>query len=130
MSTPITGVDGKVYLDGALIADVRNFSISEANDVKTYRSSSTVTASKSNQNTGRGGDSWEISLGLFAPDGSFNPGFEIGDLLTFRGIAATGKEVTGSCRVSSVEAEVDVEGVEWIGTSVSATGHGALTKTG
>jgi hypothetical protein len=126
MSSPITGISGKVEVDSAEVADVRTWSMPRENDVKTYASSSTGGYEK----TAAGNTRWTFTMSVYAPDGSLSIGFEVGDLVTVKGYTTTGKYFEGSVRVGSIEPQVDIEGAELVGCTVEGTGHGEYTLTG
>jgi hypothetical protein len=126
MSSPITGVNGKVCVGAAEVADVRGFSVPRESDVKSYASSSTGGYEK----TVSGNRRWRFSMSLYCPDGSLSMGFEVGDLVTVKGYTTTGKYFEGQVRVRSIEPEVDIERGELIGCTVAGIGHGQYTLTG
>lgn len=126
MSEPITGVDGKVYVDDVEVADVRSFAVPRENDVKTYASSSTGGAAK----TAAGRWRWSFTMEVFLPDGGLSLGFEVGDLVTVKGYTAASKYFEGSMRIRSIEPAVNIEKAEMLSCTVVAVGHGAYTITG
>ena len=126
MSDPITGINGKVYVDDAEVADVRSFSVPRENDVKTYASSSTSGYEK----TAAGNTRWTFVMSLYLPDGSLSLDFDVGDLVTVKGYTTTGKYFEGDVRISSIEPDVDIEGARMEGCTVRGVGHGGYALTG
>ena len=123
---PITGTNGKVYVDDAEVADVRTWLAAFENDVKTYASSSTG----GYQKTAPGNTRWTFRMTLYKSDGSLDLGFDVGDLVTVKGYTTTGKYFEGDVRIASIEPEVDIEGAGLSGCVVNGTGDGQYTLTG
>lgn len=123
---PITGTNGKVYVDDIEVADVRTWSAAFENDLKTYASSNTGGYEK----TASGNIRWTFNMTLYSPDGSLDLGFDVGDLVTVKGCTTTGKHFEGDVRIASIEPEVDIEGAGLVACTVRGTGDGQYTLTG
>lgn len=126
MSAPITGKNGKLSLGGAELADVQQWTVRRQADIKTYASSSTAGFEK----TLEGNHKWTLSARVMAPDGSANPGVEIGSLVAFTGTMDSGKTITGNVRISSINVDVSISSADSLVLSVEATGDGAYTVNG
>ncbi|MBI5724599.1 MAG: hypothetical protein HZA50_11610 [Planctomycetes bacterium] len=126
MSAPITGKSGTLALNGATLADVQQWTVKRQTDVKAYASSSTAGWEK----TLDGNHKWTLSAKVLAPDGSADPGVEIGDLVTFTGTMDTGKTITGYVRIANIGVDVNIGSADAIGLDIEATGDGAYTITG
>lgn len=124
MAAPITGKDGTVTADGADVAHVRQFSITETCESKPYTSSSNpgVTARLA------GNTDWNGSLSVWADGGSLAAPFGVGDTVALELTADTGKHCTGDALITEITAEVDVAGAEIVGWQASFEGDGALTR--
>ena len=123
---PISGNAGNVTANGNDIVDVRTFSINRSCELKPYNSSDTAKQT----NRVAGNKDWTASISCYADGGSFNPGFEEGDSIAFVGVSVSGKTVTGTLLIESIEEEVDIEGGELVGISINGGGHGALVLAG
>lgn len=126
MSAPITGKNGKLSLNSSQLADVQDWTVKRSSDVKSYASSSTSGFEK----TLDGNHKWTLSAKVMAPDGSANPGVEVGDLVTFTGTIDSGKTITGSVRIASIDIDVNIGAADPVVLSVEAVGDGAYTING
>ena len=122
-SDAITGIDGTLTKDGSEIADVRSFTVTRENEVKTYASSST----DGRQKTAKGISRWRLDAEIYLPGGDFDVGLTEGETYTLIGQTVSGKTFTGTARVRSIGEAIPIETADMLVASVSCEGDGEYT---
>jgi hypothetical protein len=124
MSTT-SGKNGKVFVGGAEVADIREWQLQHKAELKPYNSSST--AGHTQRVVGR--DDWSASF-LFYSAGGGAP-FSVGDQLSVQLVVDSSRQpppaYSGVCFAETIRPTVNIETGDIVGVAVTVGGHGALT---
>jgi hypothetical protein len=124
MSTT-SGKNGKVFVGGAEVADIREWTIQQKAEIKSYNSSST----QGHTNRVPARDDWSASFLLYSAAG--NAPFAVGSQLSVQFVVDSSQQpaptYSGACFVESIRPTVNVETGDIVGVAVVVAGHGALT---
>lgn len=125
MGTVLNAKGGKLEIGGVEVADIRNVSYSESSALAEYRSSST------NGRTGRtdGHHDGTLTFTHYPDGGTFSHTFTVGSSYTIEGFSATGKSISGTFRVESIEQDVPIEDGGNVGVTVTCQENASAAPT-
>lgn len=122
---PIGGIEGNLSLGTEVLANLRNWSLDQSNDVKKYSSNSTAGFRKTLKGPSEGSGNAEFYL-----EQGQQLAIEEGKLYAFSGTTKTGGNPwTGVIRIGKINVDVDVEGGDPVSGSLSFEVHERIVQS-
>jgi hypothetical protein len=124
MSTT-SGKNGKVFVGGSEVADIRDWAIQQKAELKPYNSSST----QGHTNRVPARDDWSAAFFLYSAAGKAP--FAIGSQLNIQFVVDSSQQpapaYSGVCFAETIRPAVNIDTGDIVGVAVTVAGHGALT---
>ena len=118
---PITGLGGKVSVNGSELADVQNWKANLVSANQKYTSSSTGGWEKNLP----GNKSWTAVFEVFLDQGDLSDAnLAISTLIDLILKMSATKNITGEARIAYIDVGVDIAGADFEGVTITVDGNG------